>query len=171
LDAGAPPSASPSANTARSPEEARRLAKRELGKVAQGLDPSGDRAACKEARTVRELGQDYLEDVRTRRKKTTAYEYERLWKKHVLPELGSKQVPSVIDQDIRRLHKSLSETPYTANRLHAMLGAFFSFAAKEGVIKAHENPAHGVEHLSGRSTQAISHAQRIQTSRRSAHPC
>lgn len=128
------------------PDEARKLAKRELGKVAQGLDPSAERAARKGAQTVKELGTAYLEDVRLRRKPTTAYEYDRLWKKHVLPELGSKQVPSVSSQDIRRLHKSLSKTPYAANRLLAMLSSFFSFAAQEGAIRLHDNPAHGVEH-------------------------
>src|SRR5438046_1558734 len=49
------------------PDEARRLAKRELGKVAQGGDPAADRAAKRGVPTVRELGQAYLEDVRLRR--------------------------------------------------------------------------------------------------------
>jgi integrase len=129
------------------PDEARKLARRELGKVAHGLDPAADRAARRGAQTVKEFGSAYFGDVKLRRKRTTAYEYERLWKKHVVPELGSKQVSSVSIQDVRRLHKSLAGTPYTANRLLAMLGAFFSFAAKEGVIKPHENPAHGTEHF------------------------
>ena len=129
------------------PDEARRLAKRELGRVAQGHDIAAERASRKGIPTVKELGTEYLKDVKLRRKESTAYEYERMWTKHVLPEFGSRQVPSVTSQDVRRLHKSFSETPYTANRTLALLGAFFAYAAKEGVIKAHENPAHGVDHF------------------------
>jgi integrase len=128
------------------PDEARKLAKIQLGKVASGQDPSSDRAAGRNAPTVKEVGIDYLKTVHLRRKETTAYEYERLWEKHVLPELGKRTVPAVSTQEMQRLHKSLSDTPYTANRVLAMLGAFFAFAAKERVIKPHENPARGIEH-------------------------
>ncbi len=127
------------------PEEARRLARTELGKVAHGKDPAADRAARRAAATVMELGEAYLEDVAARRKEGTATEYRRLWLKHVLPALRSKQVPEVTAVEIRRLHRSLSETPYLANRLLAMLGAFFTYAAREGARPAHDNPAHGVE--------------------------
>jgi integrase len=128
------------------PEQARVLAKRELGKVAGGSDPSADRAARKGEKKVSELGVDYLQEVRSRRKATTAYEYERLWKRHVVTELGSKQVVSVSRQDISRLHNSLRDTPYIANRLLAMLGAFFAFAAENGARSPNGNPAHGVKH-------------------------
>jgi integrase len=132
------------------PDEARRLARVQLGKVAHGQDPSSDRAAGRNAPTIKELGIEYLKDVRLRRKETTAYEYERLWEKHVLPSLGQRPVGAVSRQDVQRLHKSLAETPYGANRVLAMLGAFFSFAAKEGVLKPHENPAHNIEHYAER---------------------
>jgi integrase len=128
------------------PDEARRLAKRELGKVAQGLDPAADRAGSKGAATVNQLGKAYLEDVRLRRKTTTAREYERLWKKHVIPSIGLKTVATVSPQDIRRIHRSLSDTPYVANRSVALLGAFFSFAAREGVRPANDNPTSAIEH-------------------------
>src|SRR6185437_2694594 len=129
------------------PDQARTLAKRELGKVANGGDPAADRAAKRGTDNVRELGEKYLKEVAQLRKETTAYEYERVWTKHILPALGTKQVPSVTQQDVRKLHKSLVETHYVANRVLAIAGAFFSFAAKEGIIKAHENPAHGIEHF------------------------
>ena len=94
---------------------------------------------------MKELGAAYLEDVRVRRKKRTASEYQRMWNKHVLPALGSRPVPEVTTADISRLHRSLSKTPYLANRLLAMLGAFFTYASKEGVRPPHDNPAHGTE--------------------------
>ena len=127
------------------PDEARRLAKRELGRVAQGFDPSAERGSKKHDPTVKELGEAYLEEVGIRRKPTTAAEYGRLWNKHVLLTLGPKSVKEVGTADVRRLHRSLHATPYLANRLVAMLGGFFSFAEHEGARDPHSNPAHGIE--------------------------
>ncbi len=127
------------------PDEARKLAKRELGRVAQGQNPSAERAALKGQKSVRELGKDYLKEVEARRKPGTAKEYKRLWEKHVLPAIATKAVAEVETGDIRRLHRSMRDTPYLANRLAAMLGAFFSFAEKEGARPPHTNPAHGID--------------------------
>jgi integrase len=127
------------------PEQARVLAKRELAKVAQGHDPAAERAARRAGSTVRELGEAYLADVRIRRKLMTATKYKWIWEKHVLPLFGSKPVASVTTLEIRRLHRSLHKTPYLANRVVALLGGFFSFAANEGARSPHDNPAHGLE--------------------------
>ncbi len=127
------------------PEEARKRARQELGDVARGVDPAIERAKKKAAVTMKNLGGAFLADIEARRKKSTTTEYRRLWKKHVLPGLGSKQVLSVTAIDVRRLHRSMRETPFVANRVAAMLGTFFSFAAKEGALPKAENPAHEVE--------------------------
>ncbi|MGQ0640961.1 MAG: tyrosine-type recombinase/integrase [Gemmatimonadaceae bacterium] len=127
------------------PDTARQLARRELGKVAHGADPAADRAARREAATMEDLGHAYLEDIEARHKKSTVSEYGRLWRKHVAPALGTRQVAEIASSDIRRVHRSLSKTPYVANRVLAMLGAFFTYAAKEGIRGRHDNPAHEVE--------------------------
>ena len=127
------------------PEEARRLARKELGNVAHGSDPAADRAARKTAATIKEFGLTYLEDIQVRRKKSTVVEYRRLWDKHVVPSLGHRPVREVGLSEVRRLHRTLHSTPYLANRLLAMLGAFFSYAIREGLRPPHDNPAHGVE--------------------------
>jgi len=127
------------------PEQARILAKLDLARVAQGHDPAAERAARRGGSTVREFGEAYLADVKIRRKPTTAAGYSWLWSKHVLPALGSKPVATVTRIELRRLHRSLHKTPYLANRVVALLGSFFSFAAKEGHRNQQDNPAHGIE--------------------------
>jgi integrase len=126
-------------------DEARKLAKVRLGAVASGADPARERRSAREAPTVRELGEAYLEDVRAKKKPATAREYARLWRKHVLPALGSAKVAGVTGAEVAKLHRRMRSTPYGANRVLALLGAFFSFAAKEGVRARHDNPAHGVD--------------------------
>lgn len=126
-------------------DEARTLARQILGSVAHGLDPAAERVNSKRAHTLATLGESWLADVGIRRKPTTAKEYGRVWHRDISPVLGTKQVSAITTADVRRLHRALSKTPYLANRVVAMLGGFFTFAANEGIRSAHDNPAHGIE--------------------------
>lgn len=124
---------------------ARTLARKTLAAVAHGADPAMDRNARKEAPTVATFGNEYLADVRTRRKETTAGEYVRLWQKHVEPAMGRKLVADVATTHVAALHRALRETPYVANRVLAVVGAFFTYAERQGVRAVRTNPARSVE--------------------------
>lgn len=126
-------------------DQARDAAKKLAGVVVTGDDPADVRRRERAKKTVRELGKGYLEDVKARRKPSTAVEYVRLWSRHVLPALGARKVGDVVAADVRRLHRSLQATPYQANRLLAMLGAFFSYAEQEGARAPHDNPTRAVK--------------------------
>lgn len=125
-------------------DQAREQATKLRAKVALGADPATQRRQKREAPTLAELGADFLADVDAHRKPTTAREYRRLWDKHVAPALGTHKVESVAVTDVRRLHRSLKDTPYVANRVLALVGSAFSFAESEGVRAKHSNPAHDV---------------------------
>lgn len=132
-------------------EMARTLAKARAGAVATGLDPAGEREARRramraerEALTVAELGADYLDDVDARRKPTTAREYRRLWTKHVIPVLGSMKVADVTTANVAVLHRTLKSTPYVANRVLAVIAAFFTHAEQQGLRPKRSNPASDV---------------------------
>ena len=126
-------------------EEARTLARQTLADVALGADPATSRATAKLAPNVMTLGVDFLADVLDRRKPATAREYERMWKKSVIPALGASRVAQVVPADVARLHRSLRATPYSANRALSLLGTFFAFAERQGIRPKHSNPAHEVK--------------------------
>lgn len=126
-------------------DQARKLAQRHLAGIAAGEDPGDARRRQREQQTVREMGRAYLDDVKVRRKSSTETEYKRMWERHVLPALGALRVGAVTSADVRKLHSALHETPYQANRVLAMLGAFFTYAEEQGARAKHENPAHDVE--------------------------
>jgi integrase len=126
-------------------EQARDEALQHLSAATKGVDPLAARRAVRGGLTVKDLGATYLAEVDRRRKPGTAREYRRLWEAHILPALGTKPVSTVVNADIRRLHRSLHETPYQANRVVARLTTFFTYSIAEGAIPSKENPAHGVE--------------------------
>jgi len=126
-------------------EKARTDALQQLSAISSGSDPAEAKRAQRAELTMRELYPAYMEDVERRRKPSTATDYKRMWERHVLPTFGNKKVVAVTLADIRRFHRSLHKTPYHANRVSAMLGAFFTFASNEGIRARHDNPAHGVE--------------------------
>ena len=102
-------------------EQARDEALQQLSATAKGVDPLAAKRAARGGLTVRELSTPYLDEVERRRKPGTAREYKRLFKKHILPAFGAKPVSGVLHADVRRLHRSLNETPYVANRVVARL--------------------------------------------------
>ncbi|HXB26488.1 MAG TPA: tyrosine-type recombinase/integrase [Gemmatimonadaceae bacterium] len=128
-------------------EQARHIANQKRAVIAAGGDPASDRDAAKDAPTVAALGVDYLSDVAARRKTTTATEYRRQWAKHVEPALGSKRVADVTTADVAKLHRTVGKNngPYLANRVVALVGAFFTYAERQGVRLRHTNPATDVE--------------------------
>jgi len=134
-------------------DQARDAAKRLAARVVRGEDPAESRRRERGQKTVRELGVAYLEDVDARRKPSTAREYARMWARYVLPALGPRKVGEVVAHDVRRLHRALQATPYQANRVLAMVGAFFTFAEQEGARPPHDNPARQVKPFAERSRE------------------
>src|SRR5262249_7463990 len=90
------------------PDEARSLARKILGAVANGADPAGLKAADRRASTLREVAQLFLaEYVQAKRKPSTAAHYLLILEKFVLPELGSRKAAQISPSDLAKLHVAM----------------------------------------------------------------
>jgi integrase len=128
------------------PDEARVLARRKAGEVAHGADPAATKAAERKAETLRELAELFLVGhVEAKRKSSTAEQYRDSLERLVLPELGSRKAGKVTVGDIAKLHGKLGEHPYQANRMLAVVGSLYTFAAKRHLVPHGVNPARSVE--------------------------
>jgi integrase len=128
------------------PDEARKLAKATLGGVAHGLDPAAVKAAERRAASLKELAALFLsEHVEAKRKPATASHYRDVLQRIVLPELGSRQGEKVTTADLARLHTRMKDRPYQANRMIAVVGSLYTFAAKRKLVPAGFNPARGID--------------------------
>src|SRR5215213_3805428 len=124
------------------PELARREAKRLLGLVADGKDPSHKQKKDRSAPTISALANRFLEEHSAAKSKDRTYtEYRRLMERIVKPELGRFKVDDVHSSDIERLHLKFWATPYQANRLVAVLSKMFNWSGRRG----ERNPCVGIE--------------------------
>jgi integrase len=130
-------------------EEIRRLAGELLVTVRQGRDPMEERKARREIPTIKEAMERYLDEHLTRRLANgrlsagTLKEYRRQAAKYILPPIGPKRVAAVERRDIERLLADLA--PVMANRVCALLSAFFNQLEHWELRPQHTNPARGIE--------------------------
>jgi integrase len=122
-------------------ETARAEAKRLLGEVARGTDPSLLRKKMKGAPTLRDFSVQYLADISDEHKKaSTAAAERRMFNLHILPVLGDRKVAEIDRTDVARLHASMKATPAMANRAMALLSHVLSVATQRGERAETTNP-------------------------------
>ncbi|SDO97037.1 Site-specific recombinase XerD [Lutimaribacter pacificus] len=127
-------------------EEARKEARRLLGDVARGDDPSAVRQAKRRAPTVAGLCDRFLEEyVDQHCKPTTARDYQSIIRRFIRPKLGPLQIAEVTRADVVAFHHGLRETPYQANRAASMLSKLFNLAEDWGLRQAGSNPARRIK--------------------------
>lgn len=121
-------------------------ARKILGAAARGDDPAVQRNQRREAVSVVDLARAFLsQHVETKRKPATAALYRHALNNHALPDLGGKKAEDVNRADIARLHHKLRDRPFLANRVVAVLGSMFSWAAEHGHLPEGFNPTAKVE--------------------------
>ena len=112
--------------------------------IDDGADPMADRHAQRAAPTINDLADRFEAEHLTRRRATTARDYQSMLRLYIRPMLGKLKVADVRHADIEKLHRTISETaPYRANRTVAVLSKMMSLAIK-WEMRA-DNPAKGIE--------------------------
>lgn len=124
-------------------EEARNLAKIQLGKVAHGEDLAEKVRQVRNLSTMQELAHDYIERHGPRKKPRSLEEDKFLLNKIILPALGSMKVALITRRDIESLHLLLAQKPYQANRTLSLLSTMFGLALNWGWRT--DNPVKGIK--------------------------
>lgn len=127
-------------------EQARKLAQKTFGSVAQGEDPLEERKSQRGGATVKELGERYLEEhARPKKKPVSVLNDEMNLKNHVYPRLGGQFVRDVTREHIAKCHHAMRETPGAANRTLALLSKMFNLAEAWGLRPDGSNPCRHVQ--------------------------
>lgn len=124
-------------------ELARDEAKKLLGEVAKGEDPSKEHQEAKKKQTMAELCKEYLEVYAKTKKRPLSYKGdERMIRNIILKRFGEKKIEEITTHGIQHLHHELRETPYTANRVCSLLSRMFNLAICWGWSS--QNPVKGI---------------------------
>ena len=126
--------------------EAARAEARELkAKIAKGADPLAEIKAGREAPTVSDLCDRFIEEHLPKKRPKTQQDYATVIKNHIKPELGRKQVAVVDTADVEKLHRKITAAgaPTSANRALAVTSKMMTLAIK-WKMRA-DNPCKGIE--------------------------
>jgi integrase len=98
-------------------------------------------------RTLKQLSDAYLEQYAEPNKRPgTVYDDRSLLNGVILPDLGDLPIRGILRRDIAKLHASMKDTPYRANRALALLHHMFEWASADdsGEWAVDKNPVDGV---------------------------
>ncbi|PCI53108.1 MAG: integrase [Alphaproteobacteria bacterium] len=145
------------------PEQARTLAKNALGQVSSGIDPAQEKDKIRSGRTMNALLDKFdSEHILVKLKPKSQEDYQRNIRVYIKPKLGNILVHLVSRQDIARLHHSLRETPYVANRTVSVLSKFFNWCEKFGYRDDGKNPCRHIDKFKEKKRQRfLSGAEQI----------
>lgn len=143
-------------------DQARNEAKKLLGLVATGEDPSAVKKNKKEELTVAELCDDYVLDGCGTKKASTIETDRGRIERHIKPLLGMKKISDVTRSDVKKFLTDVASGKTsmdiktgkygraivtggkgTATRTTGLLGAIFTFAVESGLLPS--NPVQGVK--------------------------
>jgi integrase len=123
---------------------AREEAKRLKRAVDGGADPVGEQQAVREAATVADLCDRFLEDYVPRKRPATQRDYHQQIAVDIKPAIGDMKVAAVAFADVDALHRKITKrAPTHANRVIAILSRIFTMAVRWG-LRA-DNPCKGIE--------------------------
>lgn len=127
------------------PDQARSMAQQALAAIARGEDPQGDKIKGRNSTTLDDIWQRFKREHLPQRKPQTRYEYENQWSNTIAGKLGKIAIERITRSDIDRLHKSMRETPYRANRVLALLSRLMSLSEAWDFRPSGTNPCQHVE--------------------------
>lgn len=124
-------------------EQARKLAQRLNGAVADGRDPVAERRVAREQPTFGDLAEAWLDHAKEH--KRTWREDERLLDKFFKTWTG-RQLNAISDTDVANLVRRVAKRsgPYQANRVLSLVRAMFNKCSKRVGYRG-DNPTSGVE--------------------------
>jgi integrase len=125
---------------------AREEAKRLRRDIDRGEDPVRGRRDYREAPTVADLCDRYIDEhASARKRERSRLEDEGLIRQWIRPELGAQKVAEIRAVDVEKLHRKITRhgTPIRANRVVTLLSRMFSLAVR-WELRA-DNPASGIE--------------------------
>jgi len=109
-------------------DTARDHAQQILAAVKRGEDPQGSKFDLRKAPRLSDAWEQFSTGELLTKKPATIRDYTSNWINLIGPRLGSKLVAEVSRSDVESFHRSLSKTPFRANRAVALLSKLMTLS-------------------------------------------
>jgi len=126
-------------------DQARDLAQQALAAIARGQDPQGAKVRQRQAPTLTNIWERFEREHLPTKKPQTKYDYEAQWRAIIGPKFGRTRVEQITRSEVDKLHKSLRQTPYRANRVLALLSRLLTLSEVWELRPAGSNPCRHVD--------------------------
>src|ERR1700731_2322618 len=114
-------------------DQAKKWARGILADAMRGQDRVGERIAIRKAPNMADLASDYLNRHAVPKKRPKSVRDVRAMLENViLPAIGTNKVASIERRDIESMHLRMSDRPYQANRLLALLSKMLNLSVEWG---------------------------------------
>lgn len=134
-------------------ETARKRAEQLVGQIAGGGDPAEAKRQERARATVAEASALFLAHHGPKLKPRTREEYERLFRVHILPELGGHKVDAITRADVSRFHAERAGIPAGANFALACFSKFMSWCEEHGYRAENSNPCRRIAKYRARKVE------------------
>lgn len=126
-------------------EQARKVAEKWHGRIANNEDPFGEKEVSKKSPTISELCDRFIREHAEIHKKEGGLELDKTAiRKHIKPRLGNLKTIAVTKADIQKFHLSMKDTPAHANRVLRILSKMFNLAEDWELRPSNSNPVKNV---------------------------
>lgn len=144
-------------------EQARSIAQDWLAEVRRGNDPSAEKSAARQAATMRDLCDRFLDDYsEPKNSKSTVKSNRGYINRYILPAFGSKKARDITRVDVAELITRMKRIPVQANRTLSCLRKMFNMAEVWGYREDGTNPCrHIPKYPENGKTRLISDDQMI----------
>ncbi|MGB5864410.1 MAG: site-specific integrase [Sulfitobacter sp.] len=109
-------------------DTARDHAQQILAAVKRGEDPQGNKFALRNAPRLSDVWEKFSTGELLEKKPSTIRDYSSNWSNLIKPALGTKLVTEISKSDVDCFHRSMSKTPYAANRVLALLSKLMTLS-------------------------------------------
>ncbi len=110
-------------------------------RARKGEDPSGARLAARQAPSMSDLANRFIDEhARIKKKARNAKRDRRAWDRCILPRFGRRKVADIERADVAKLIADMSSTPAMANKVITLLSKAFNLAEIWGWRPEGTNP-------------------------------
>jgi integrase len=143
------------------PDQARNMALGVLAHVRLGADPQAEKSRQRAALTVADLIDAFLDSHVAKLKPNSRLAYAESLAK-LRAAHGAIKAEALTRVQVAALHRSLSDAPYAANRMGAIVSSLYAWAEASGLVpEGHRNPAARLSRFRERSRERFLSAEEL----------